>query len=276
MEIAHPATPAEFAAAVTPYLAQHEIEHGLLIGLVGAGRASPPPRWAYAALARDDERVAAVGLRTDDRLVLSRATSDHALPLLARDALAEGRAAGLRMVNGPPASVAAFAAASGSAWRVTMRQGVYAVHTLLPPPTPAGAHRVATPGDLDTLAAWTAAFEAEALGAAPTIDAMRARVAPRIAAGEVHVWEVDGEVVASAAAAGPTPRGIRVNFVYTPPARRGRGYAGALVASLTRRLLDGGRAFVFLHADLANPVANRIYRRMGYALVAEMHVLEPA
>jgi predicted GNAT family acetyltransferase len=36
------------------------------------------------------------------------------------------------------------------------------------------------------------------------------------------------------------------------------------VADLTQTLLDGGRDFVFLHTDLANPISNRLYQRLGY------------
>ena len=37
-----------------------------------------------------------------------------------------------------------------------------------------------------------------------------------------------------------------------------------------------GRAFVFLQADLDNPTATRLYERLGYARVAEMHALAPS
>jgi predicted GNAT family acetyltransferase len=52
--------------------------------------------------------------------------------------------------------------------------------------------------------------------------------------------------------------------VYTPPELRRRGYASALVAALSRRLLDEGRRFCFLYTDLANPTSNHIYREIGY------------
>jgi predicted GNAT family acetyltransferase len=169
----------------------------------------------------------------------------------------------------------AFTAASGTAWEQTMRQGVYTVHTVSPPRGVPGARRVADARDRDTLVAWAQAFEAEALGEAPSADVVAPRIDARIAAGGLHVWDVDGATVASAGAAGPTPNGIRVNFVYTPPERRGRGYASALVASLSRSLLDAGRAFVMLHTDLANPVSNRIYERVGYRRVAELERWDP-
>jgi predicted GNAT family acetyltransferase len=83
------------------------------------------------------------------------------------------------------------------------------------------------------------------------------------------LWCVDEEPVACTAAVGRTPHGIRITSVYTPPSHRRRGYASALVASLTRELLEGGREFVFLYADRANPTANAIYQRIGYRLIAE-------
>ncbi|MBA2569295.1 MAG: GNAT family N-acetyltransferase [Actinobacteria bacterium] len=68
---------------------------------------------------------------------------------------------------------------------------------------------------------------------------------------------------------GPTPNGIRIGPVYTPPELRGRGYASALVAKLSSSLLAGGRRFCFLYTDLANPASNKIYERLGYVRVCE-------
>ena len=79
---------------------------------------------------------------------------------------------------------------------------------------------------------------------------------------------VDG-AVSLAGFGGRTPNGIRVGPVYTPPDLRGRGYASALTADLTRRLLAGGRRFCFLYTDLANPTSNSIYQRIGYRPVSD-------
>ena len=67
----------------------------------------------------------------------------------------------------------------------------------------------------------------------------------------------------------PTPGGIRLGPVYTPPERRRRGYATSLVAEVSARLLESGRRRCFLYTDLANPTSNAIYRRIGYEQVAE-------
>jgi predicted GNAT family acetyltransferase len=71
---------------------------------------------------------------------------------------------------------------------------------------------------------------------------------------------------------GATPSGIRIGPVYTPPELRGRGYASALVAELTRRLIAGGRQFCFLFTDLANPTSNSIYQRVGYRPVTDVNL----
>jgi hypothetical protein len=57
--------------------------------------------------------------------------------------------------------------------------------------------------------------------------------------------------------------------VYTPPELRGNGYATALTAEVSQRLLDGGRTFCFLYTDAANPTSNAIYERIGYRKVCE-------
>jgi predicted GNAT family acetyltransferase len=60
----------------------------------------------------------------------------------------------------------------------------------------------------------------------------------------------------------------RVGPVYTPPELRGRGYAGALTAHVSRRILDAGER-ACLYTDLANPTSNKIYAAIGYEPVAD-------
>jgi predicted GNAT family acetyltransferase len=113
---------------------------------------------------------------------------------------------------------------------------------------------------------WVAAFAEEAH--AEHVDAPGFVDARLQGSGGIVVWEHDG-VVSLAGYGGRTPNGIRIGPVYTPPEKRRNGYASALVAELSRRLLDEGRSHCFLYTDLANPTANRIYMDVGYELVAE-------
>jgi predicted GNAT family acetyltransferase len=65
-----------------------------------------------------------------------------------------------------------------------------------------------------------------------------------------------------------TPNGIRIGPVYTPPEHRRHGYASAVTAGLSSRLLES-RRFCFLYTDLANPTSNKIYEQIGYRRVCE-------
>jgi RimJ/RimL family protein N-acetyltransferase len=55
----------------------------------------------------------------------------------------------------------------------------------------------------------------------------------------------------------------------SPREQRGRGYAGATVAAVSRRLLDED-ARVCLFTDQANPVSNALYERLGFRPVVDM------
>jgi predicted GNAT family acetyltransferase len=87
--------------------------------------------------------------------------------------------------------------------------------------------------------------------------------------GGFALWDDADATVSLSGFGGETPTGVRIGPVYTPPALRRRGYASALVAELSRRLLDSGRAYCFLYTDLANPTSNRIYQDVGYERVCD-------
>jgi predicted GNAT family acetyltransferase len=66
---------------------------------------------------------------------------------------------------------------------------------------------------------------------------------------------------------------VRVGYVYTPPELRGRGYAGAATAAVSRAALEDGVAGVLLFTDLANPTSNALYQRLGYRPVEDRVIL---
>jgi hypothetical protein len=86
----------------------------------------------------------------------------------------------------------------------------------------------------------------------------------------MYVWVNGGKPVSMVCHTGPTPHGIRVSFVYTPPEQRRKGYASACTAALSRRLLDAGYQFCFLFTDLGNPTSNHIYQDIGYRPVCDV------
>ena len=65
------------------------------------------------------------------------------------------------------------------------------------------------------------------------------------------------------------PHSARIVDVYTPPAYRRRGYATANVAAVSQRALEAGHAYCCLFTDLANPISNSIYQKIGYRPICD-------
>jgi predicted GNAT family acetyltransferase len=144
--------------------------------------------------------------------------------------------------------------------------GLFQATEVIDPLAAPGELVPATQEHFDAVTEWHAAF-GRAVGE-PTDDAA-AGARRLIGGGTAYLWRDGGGVRSIAAVAGPTPNGIRVNHVYTPPEFRGRGYASNLVAAVTRRMLGSGRKFCTLFTDLANPTSNKIYRAIGYRPVCD-------
>ncbi|HJQ75150.1 MAG TPA: GNAT family N-acetyltransferase, partial [Gaiellaceae bacterium] len=229
-------------------------------------------------LVRDGGEVAAAALRTAPyNLILARPRSPEALAALAEAVAGEDLPGAVGSVPEVEELARIWSAHAGRSPRTDMRQGVYALERVEPPPETPGSSRVATADDWEVLFRWWVAFGDEVLhegnpGRERAEQSLRHKLdAPT---GGLMLWEDEDEPVSFAGWGGPTPNGIRIGPVYTPPELRGRGYATALTAELSQQLLDGrlfegGRRFCFLYTDLANPTSNAIYERVGYRRVAE-------
>ena len=111
-------------------------------------------------------------------------------------------------------------------------------------------------GDFDLLAVWSRAFFEEAIPGEPRDDERDRSTLEAMLSGEpgrgLWLWEHD-EPVSYVGYVGDAPRAGRIAPVYTPPERRGRGYATALTAHVTKDLLERGAPCCLLYTDLANP-----------------------
>lgn len=276
---------AAFSRRAEPYLVRDEAAHCLAIGICGSLRSVPPKQLAgaqppiYLALVTEGDAVLAVALRTPPyNLVLSRfadtAPGEDIAAALAGDLRAVYGDA-LPGVIGPKPESAAIAAAwqraTGQAARQSMAERIYQLDAVIPAADVPGVLRRATEADRPLLVSWLNAFADEAMAPGETMDAatwvMGALTSPTRG---VFLWEVAGRPVSLVAYGNPTPRGVRIGPVYTPPELRGRGYASAAVAALSQRLLDEGRQFCFLFTDLANPTSNKIYQQVGYRPVIDV------
>jgi uncharacterized protein len=278
--VARQATVDEFLAGAGDFLVTHEAENNLLLGITSSLRANPElfgdetPRFATVTNARG--AVVAASLRTPPwNQVVSWTDDPEAADALA-DAFADDSLPG---VIGPSAVAARFAerwhARTGRPVSGRVAERIFQTDRVVPPERPArGTWRHVAARDRDLIARWLEAFAAEATPWAPPLDDAL-EMADRWIAGigrTGYAWDDAGEVVCFVGAGGETPNGARIGPVYTPPERRGHGYATSLTAAATHELLDGGRRFVFLFTDLANPTSNKIYQAIGYRPVCDVDV----
>ncbi|MFF3307600.1 GNAT family N-acetyltransferase [Streptomyces sp. NPDC002952] len=172
------------------------------------------------------------------------------------------RGTGLVGVRGADTVVSAFGGAWGP-YEVERAERLFALTELVAPASVPGRARLAEAADLALLTSWLEAFLTEVgLPADPYIEALARR---RVAAGQLVVWEVDGQgPVSLAATSDVLAAHARIGPVYTPPSRRGRGYAAGATAAATRLAQERGAAQVMLFADHANPTSNALYRKLGY------------
>jgi predicted GNAT family acetyltransferase len=83
------------------------------------------------------------------------------------------------------------------------------------------------------------------------------------------LWDVDGAPVSVAMLRAPAAGVSRIGPVFTPEDRRGHGYGSAVTAAAVNLAHRSGTPEVVLFADLANPVSNAIYQRIGFEAVAD-------
>ena len=263
-----------FLRAAGPFLRTREAHHCLILGIAAALRLRPadsPEPAPYLATVRDGRRVVLVAFQTPPwQLVLSEVDEPDAMALIVADRLDSP----FHEVAGPAEHVGAFARlwsdATGMPQHRSMRERIFRLTRVVPPRPAPGTLRVAGPDDAEVMGAWLRAFADEALGEISVPD-VATRVVRWLSPSDERTmlfWDDDGPV-AMAGLSGPTPTGIRIGPVYTPPERRRRGYAGNLVAAASQRELDGGRRACFLFTDLANPTSNHVYESIGYQPVRD-------
>jgi predicted GNAT family acetyltransferase len=271
MELTRHADAGDFLAQAGEFLGAREAEHNLILGLTSRLLVEPllygEP--AYFAVVEEGGRVVGATMRTPPHnLILSELDDLAAIGPLLEDARAVfGTLPG---VVGPKEAVAKFAAAWPAEARLEIAQRAFRADHVDAPTGVPGRMRDYERRDRELAASWMDAFAEEALPEPPP-DTSEEFVDRREEDpdGGIVLWEDDGAVVSMAGFGGRTPNGIRIGPVYTPPELRGRGYASALTAAVTQRLLDGGLRFCFLFTDLANPTSNSIYQRIGYEPVSD-------
>ncbi|MER5279015.1 GNAT family N-acetyltransferase [Streptomyces sp. NPDC002809] len=158
--------------------------------------------------------------------------------------------------------------------RVDEEQRLYRLGELTPPsPAPGGRARAAAPADRELLLRWYAGFAVDIGGPGGHGERHGRAVDERTAEGRLTLWEDGGVPVSMAGISLQLAGTARVAPVYTPPEHRGRGYAAAVTAEVSRAAREAGADEVLLFTDLANPTSNGVYTRIGYRAVSDRLVV---
>ena len=261
---------AGFIAAAAEFLHCAEAENSM-ISMPAARMAMAPSdddAGTYLATVTRQERVVAAALHGASGSILLTAAPDAAAALIANDLADRGRSP--RSLVGPLAPCEDFARTwrgrTGQAHMLRFHLRHFELTTTPAASQVRGRLRLPEPGEHLLISEWQLAFAAEA-GLPDEGERVRRNVMRRIARGLVRVWDDEGAVAFVAFGEGAAT--ARIAPVYTPPRFRGRGYASAMVAALSRELIAAGKRALFLTTDVANPTSNGIYRRIGFQPVAD-------
>ena len=250
------------------WLLRAEQRYGLLLGIAsqvqsGVHRYKQPLYWATV---EDDsatkESLIGCAFRTPPHQVGLTELPGFAIePLVASVRETYANVPG---VGGPQRTATAFAdawvARFGGASFLLQNQRLHTLTAVrFPSSPPAGSLRLALAADKPVARAWMAGFIRDT-----KVRHLGADSAERLIEEKRLYFWVDGQPRCMVGAVRDTPNTTGVAAVYTPPQFRNRGYASVAVATLSQQLLDAGRRSCFLYTDLANPVSNAVYRRIGY------------
>lgn len=255
--------PAEVLREAGAFLLSRPVEHNVILSILHS-RLTHPDAGRYWWLVADGE-VAAVAMHTPSSF---SATATPMGPQLVR-ALVAATDPPLPGFIGEAATAAAYAGAWAQRHRVpvvpTDGERLFRLDGAREVGKAPGALQAASPADRSVLIEWLDGFGADT-GHAPDDSAV---VIDRyLDEGSAWLWVDEGPVAMARAA--PVVGGVaRIGPVYTPPERRGTGYATTCVEHLSRRIEEGGHVAV-LYTQLTNPTSNAIYARIGYEPVLEV------
>jgi hypothetical protein len=268
-----------FLEATEDFLMADEVAHNTLLGVVRGVQDGYTYDDVFLAHVEDENGVVLAVMRTAPHgPVLSFCNDDAAVTMVA-DAL-HTRYDALPYVLSTPEIATAFAtrwqALSGQSFYTKVKEGIYVCENVVPPQNVPGEVRPAARADRGFLIEWMYRFGQETgIEANYTMEQARRSIDRRLdqpVLCGLLLWVVDGEPVSMAATARESKHTGVVAPVYTPPEHRRKGYASAVTAAVTQKVLDE-KQYAALYTDLANPTSNKIYQAIGYRHVCNHHMM---
>ncbi len=269
MEVALHDSVDEFRAIAEPLYRRDPVAHTIELTLLAAG--DFPADSLLATMWNDGVAVGAV-LQTPPYPLAC-----NGIPVKAMESAVGGLAGvhpDLTGVRGTRSSAVAFADAwhtnTGRGGTISTEERLYRLGTLRPPSGVAGTPREAAENDRAQLVEWVELFFVETFNHNRDGVAGERFVDNANQAGHRFVlWDVDDTLVSMAMLRVPAFGVSRIGPVFTPLTMRGHGYGSAVTAAAADLAHRSGTPDVVLFADLANPVSNAIYQRVGFQAVAD-------
>ena len=242
----------EFREIAEPLYRRDPVVHTIELTLLRAGTF---PEDSLLLTVWNDGAPVGAALQTPPYPLVCNAIPANAMDEVAAD-LAVWRPELMGVGGLRPRAVAfadAWHAITGRTGMTSSEERLYRLGTLRAPTAVRGAPRDATDDDRRLLVGWVERF-----------------VETASQVGDQFVlWDVDGTPVSMAMLRAPAANVSRIGPVFTPLTHRGRGYGSAVTAAAADLAHRSGTPNVVLFADLANPVSNAIYQRIGFEPVVD-------
>jgi predicted GNAT family acetyltransferase len=258
----------EFRAIAEPLYRRDPVVHTIELTLLEAN--TFPDDTLLLTVSGDGASVGAA-LQTPPYPLASNAIPADAMDAVATQ-LVEWRP-GLTGVRGTRSSAIAFAdawrAVTGRAGTISTEERLYRLGTLQAPNGVRGMSRLATDNDRGLVVEWVGLFFDEAFSQVHNDEGEEVVDTATQVGHRFVLWDVDGTPVSVAMLRAPAAGVSRIGPVFTPRDRRGHGYGSAVTAAAADLARRSGTPDVVLFADLANPVSNAIYQRIGFEAVVD-------
>jgi predicted GNAT family acetyltransferase len=161
-----------------------------------------------------------------------------------------------------------YSEVTGVRYRLHKDMRIYELLEVNPDIPQIGTLRPACESDMSFLPYWIEGFNCDCFGDSPSVkpDAETYRY---LMDKNLYILEDKSTPVSMAQIKRSMQTVSGVSGVYTPPFFRGKGYASSCVAGVSRLILERGFTKCVLYTDLANPVSNSIYQKIGYRPVCD-------
>jgi RimJ/RimL family protein N-acetyltransferase len=240
----------------------HEVRHNVNLAVLAAASTGPVPglmTWTFGEPGR-------CAIKSPGRAILIGELERSHCQRLAE----ETKDATYPGVVGPDQTAIWFvehAVSLGLSFAPPIPQRIYALTEGPRYPCAGGHARIVNIDDAQLLAAWMDAFQREAVPHDP--PPRREHIEKAACSGRYLFWAVNSQPASMAGIVRRTRNTAAIAGVYTPPEKRGRGYAGSVTAALVERAFAEGKKAVSLYADLRNPYSNRCYAKIGFKPVCD-------